>query len=65
MNKIDADFWKQNGWGIDDYLPFCGINSTAAAFGIARALRGKPSALLVHYNRHASGKQVFVVASTK
>ncbi|MFZ2396190.1 MAG: hypothetical protein WAW09_07890 [Smithella sp.] len=65
VNKIDADFWKQNGWGIDDYLPFCGINSTAAAFGIARALRGKPSALLVHYNRHASGKQVFVVASTK
>lgn len=65
VNKMNADFWTQNGWEIDDYLPFCGINSTAAAFGIARALREKPSALFVHYNRHASGKQVLVVGSTK
>jgi hypothetical protein len=65
VNNIDADFWKQNGWGIDDYLLFCGIHSTAAAFGIARALREKSSALFVHYNCHASGKQVFVLGSTK
>jgi hypothetical protein len=65
VNKIDADVWKQNGWGIDDYLTHCGIHSTAAAFGIARALREKSSALFVHYNWHASGKQVFVLASTK
>lgn len=65
VNKIEPDFWKLNGWEINDYLPFCGINSTAAAFGIARALREKQSALFVHYNCHASGRQAFVVASTK
>jgi hypothetical protein len=65
MNKIETDFWKLKGWEVDDYLPFCGIHSTAAAFGIARALRENPSALFVHYNCHASGKQVLVVAATK
>ena len=65
VNKTDADFWNQKGWGIDDYLPSCGIHSTAAAFGIARALREKSSALFVHYNCHASGKQVLVLALTK
>jgi hypothetical protein len=65
MNRIDPDFWKLKGWEIDDYLPFCGIHSTASAFGIARALREKPSALLVHNNCHASGKQVLVLASTE
>jgi hypothetical protein len=65
VNNIDADFWKLEGWEVDDYLPYCGIHSTAAAFGIARALRGKPSSLFVHYNCHASGKQVFILASTK
>ena len=65
VNNIDADFWKQKGWEIEDYLPFCGIHSTAAAFGIARALREKSSSLFVHYNCHASGKQAFVVAVNK
>jgi hypothetical protein len=65
VNEIDADFWKQKGWEINDYLSFCGIHSTAAAFGIARTLQEKSSALFVHYNFHASGKQVLVVASTK
>jgi hypothetical protein len=65
VNKIETDFWKLKGWKIDDYLPFCGIHSTSSAFGIARALREKPSAIFVHYNCHASGKQAFVVASTK
>jgi hypothetical protein len=65
VNNIDADFWKLKGWKIDDYLSFCGIHSTSSAFGIARALRGKPSSLFVHYNCHASGKQAFVVAATK
>lgn len=65
INKINSDFWKLKGWEVDDYLPYCGIHPTAAAFGIARALQQKPSALFVHYNCHASGKQVFVAASTK
>jgi len=65
INKTETDLWKSDGWAIEDYLPCCGIHSTAAAFGIARALREKPSTLFVHYNRHASGKQVFVVGSTK
>ena len=65
LNKIDSDFWKLKGWEVDDYLPYCGIHSTAAAFGIARALREIPAALFVHYNCHASGKQALVVASTK
>lgn len=63
--KTDADVWQQNGWEIDDYLPCCGIHPTAAAFGIAFALREKPSSLLLHYNFHASGKRAFVLASTK
>jgi hypothetical protein len=65
MNKIDAHFWKQKSWEVDDYLPCCGIHPTAAAFGMARALQANPSALFVHYNCHASGKQSFVAASTK
>jgi hypothetical protein len=65
VNNIDADFWKLKGWKIDDYLSFCGIHSTASAFGIARALREKPSSLFVHYNCHASGKQALIVAATK
>ena len=65
MNKIDSDFWKLKGWKVDDYLPYCGIHSTAAAFGIASALREKQSALFAHYNCNASGKQSFVVAATK
>lgn len=65
VSKMDADFWKNNGWEIDDYLLHCGIHSTAAAFGIARAMREKSSALFVHYNCDASGKQVFVLGSTK
>jgi hypothetical protein len=65
LKEIDAELWKKKDWEIDDYLPSCGIHSTAAAFGIARALREKSSALFVHYNCHASGKQVLVVASTK
>jgi hypothetical protein len=65
MNKNDFNVWKQAGWSIEDYLPCCGIHSTAAAFGIARALREKPSSLFVHYNRQVSGKQVLVLGTTQ
>ena len=65
MNKNDFNVWKQTGWSIEDYLPCCGIHSTAAAFGIARALREKSSSLFVHYNRQVSGKQVLVLGTTK
>ncbi|MGA2526109.1 MAG: hypothetical protein ABSF79_05770 [Smithellaceae bacterium] len=65
MDKTDTHFWKQKGWEVDDYLPYCGIYPTAAAFGIARAMQKNTSTIFVHYNCHASGKQVFVAASTK
>jgi hypothetical protein len=65
MDKIDTHFWKLKGWEVDDYLPYCGIHPTAAAFGIARAIQEKISAFFVHYNCHASGKQAFVAGTTK
>jgi hypothetical protein len=61
----EINFWKEKGWDVEDYLPCCGIHSTAAAFGVARTLREKPNSLFVHYNCHASGKQAIVLASTK
>ncbi|MBN1365741.1 MAG: hypothetical protein JW976_13110 [Syntrophaceae bacterium] len=65
VNKIDNDFWKKRGWQIDDYLSHCGIYSSASAFGIARALIKKSSSVFVHYNCQVSGRQVFVLGSTK
>jgi hypothetical protein len=65
MNVSDMDSWKQKGWVIEDYLPCCGIHSTASAFGIARALREKPSSFFVHYNRQPSNKHAFVLGRTK
>jgi len=64
MSKPEMNIWQQQGWAIEDYLPCCGIHSTAAAFGIVRTLREKPSSLFVHYNRQASGKQVLVFGTT-
>jgi hypothetical protein len=65
MNKIDSAFCKLKDWEVDDYLPYCGIHPTAAAFGIARALQKNTSTIFVHYNCHASGKQTFVAGTTK
>lgn len=65
VNEIDSNLWKRKGWEVHDYLPHCGIYPVAAAFGIAHALQSKPSTLFVHYNCHASGKQVFVAVATK
>ncbi len=65
MSKAEMNVWEKKGWEIEDYLPCCGIHSTAAAYGIAHALREKPSSFFVHYNRHASGKQVVVLGTTK
>jgi hypothetical protein len=65
MNKTEINLWQQKGWEIEDYLPCCGIHSTAAAFGIAQTLREKSNSLFVHYNCHASGKKAFVLGSTK
>ena len=62
---IDQELWKANGWTIEDYLPYCGIHPTAAAFGLARALLTKPAAVFVHYNCHTSGKQALIAAVTK
>lgn len=65
MKKAEIDFWQQKGWKVEDYLPGCGIHSTAAAFGIARAFMEKSNSLFVHYNTHASGKQALVLGSTR
>ncbi len=50
---------------MHDYLQYCGIHPTAAAFGLAYAVRRNPSSLLIHYNALASGKTAIIVASTK
>lgn len=65
VSQSEINSWQQKGWEIEDYLPCCGIHSTAAAFGIAKTLLEKPNALFVHYNCQVSGKQVFVLGSTK
>jgi hypothetical protein len=62
---LDEASWKKRGWDIEDYLPQCGISSTASAFGLARAFLTKKSALVVHGNHHASGRQALVAAVTK
>jgi len=62
---IDEASWKKHGWDIDDYLPHCGISSTASAFGLARALLSRKSTLVVHCNQHATGRQALVAAVTK
>lgn len=65
MSKTDFIYWQQNGWEVEDYLPCCGIHSTAAAFGIARTFREKSNALFMHYNCQVSGRQFLVFGSTK
>lgn len=62
---LDAEYWRHRNWIIEDYLPHCGIHSTAAAFGLARALLGPANMLYVHYNCHASGKRAMVAAVKK
>ena len=61
LKKTDAP----PDWQTHDYLKHCGIHPTAAAFGLAHAIRKEPSSLLVHYNVSASGKPAIVVATTK
>lgn len=65
LNRLNSSFWSGNGWKVEDYLPYCGIHPTAAAFGIARAMLAKNNAFYVHYNCHASGKQALVAAVAK
>lgn len=65
LRGVDAAVWKTNGWDVDDYLPHCGISSTASAYGLARALLVRKSALIVHCNYHATGRQALVAAVTK
>jgi hypothetical protein len=63
--SIDPAVWKTGGWDIDNYLPYCGISSTASAYGLARALLLRKRALIIHGNEHATGRQALVVAVTK
>ncbi len=64
LPDIDIENWREQGWILEDYLPYCGISPTAAAFGIARAMRGSGKNLYIHYNCHGSGKQALVAATT-
>ena len=65
VKETQTNIWKDKGWGINDYLPFCGIHPVAAAFGIARALRSKKAGYFLHHNHNASGRQAFVLSVTK
>lgn len=65
INAAELAFWQQNGWLIDDYLPCCGIHSTAAAFGVARIFQETSNALFIHRNAQASGRAAFIVGATK
>lgn len=65
LSEIDEALWKKSGWDIDDYLPHCGISSTASAYGLARALLLRKTALIVHSNHHVTGRQALVAAFTK
>lgn len=56
----DYSSLKGNEWLVDDYLPYCGMHPTAAAFGIARAVISGERGFYIHYNRHASGRKAFV-----
>jgi len=63
--SIDEACWKKNGWDIDDYLPHCGISSTASAYGLARGMMSHRQSFLVHGNDHASGRRALIVAITE
>lgn len=65
VSGIDETLWKTRGWDIDDYLPHCGISSTASAYGLARALSSRKSTLIVHCNHHATGRQALIATITK
>jgi len=65
LSGIDEAWGDKSGWNIDDYLPHCGISSTASAYGLARALLSRKSTLIVHCNYHATGRQALVTAITK
>ncbi len=65
LSDINEASWMKSGWDIDDYLPYCGISSTASAYGLARALLLRKSTLMVHCNHHATGRQALIAAITK
>ena len=65
LNQVDSFFWKKSDWDVEDYLPYCGIHPTAAAFGIARAMLRGENTFYVHYNCHTLGKQALVAAITE
>jgi Beta-ketoacyl synthase, N-terminal domain len=65
LNQIDSVVWQKSGWQVEDYLPHCGIHSTAAAYGLARTFLSTPQTFFVHFNYHASGRHTMVVAVTK
>lgn len=64
LSGMDETLWRKQGWDIDDYLPYCGISSTASAYGLARALLSRKPAFIIHCNTHAAGRQALVAAIT-
>jgi hypothetical protein len=65
LNKIDPSIWQKSGWHVEDYLPHCGLHSTAAAYGLARTLLSTHQTFFIHCNYHTSGRKALVVAVTK
>ncbi|MEE9913348.1 MAG: hypothetical protein K4571_16685 [Deltaproteobacteria bacterium] len=65
LSGVDEPLQDKNGWKIDDYLRYCGISSTASAYGLARALWSRKSTLIVHCNYHATGRQALIAAVTE
>lgn len=63
--SIDEALWKNHGWDIDDYLQYCGISSTASAYGLARGMMSHRQSFLVHGNDHASGRRALIAAVTE
>ena len=62
---MDVLFFKEKGWRVEDYLPYCGIHPTATAYGLARALLSRPQIFFVHCNYHAAGRRALVTAVTE
>jgi len=62
LSRINSSFWGESGWFVEDYLPYCGIHPTAAAFGLVRAMLGPGNGFYVHYNCHTSGRRAIVAA---
>lgn len=65
LTGCDDPLFAAKGWDVENYLPYCGVSPTAAAYGISRALLSRRAALYVHYNYHTSGRRALVTVTTE